>query len=119
VADGIDVRAAAVNQEMHAKLGTGIAAAAQFVALEIGDNEIIRRHHAFADAGRRGENAARIETERDVAIGRGDVTAIVNPAANGANVSTVFVLCLQSARRNGFRIQIIPHDSNLPLHDQA
>jgi hypothetical protein len=80
------------------------------VALKVGDDEIIGRHHAFADAGGRGENAARIETERDVAVGGGDVTAIVNPAANGANVSTVFVLCLQSARRNGFRIQVVPHD---------
>ena len=108
MANGIDVRAAAVNQKVHAELGAGIAAAAQFVALQIGDDEIVGRHHAFADAGGRSENAARVEAKRDVAVGGGDVTTVVNPAADGANVATVFVLGFQSARRNGFRIQIVP-----------
>src|SRR6516162_3449814 len=47
VADGIDVRAAAVNQEMHAELRAGVATAAQFAAIQIGDDEIVWRHHAF------------------------------------------------------------------------
>ena len=83
---------AAVNQEMHAELGAGITTAAQLVALEIGDDEIVGRHHAFADAGGRGENATRVEAKRDVAVGGGNVAAVVNPAADGADVAAVFVL---------------------------
>ena len=117
VADGIDVRAAAVNQKMHAEFGAGIAAAAQFLALEIGDDEIVGRHHAFADAGGRSENAARVEAHGDVAVGGGDVTAVVNPAADGADVAAVFVLGLQSAWRDGFRIQIASVANDVRVHD--
>jgi hypothetical protein len=92
VADGIDVRAAAVNQEMHAELRAGVATAAQFAAIQIGDDEIVWRHHAFADAGGRSENPAGVEAKRDVAVGGGDVTPVVNPAADGTDVAAVFVL---------------------------
>ena len=108
MADGVDVGAAAVNQKMHAELGAGVAAAAEFVALEVGDDEVVGRHHAFADTGGRGKNAARIEAEGNVAVGGGDVGAVVNPAADGADIATVFVFGLQRAWRNGFRIQNVP-----------
>jgi hypothetical protein len=75
------------------------------VALKIRDDQIVGGHHAFADAGGRGENTARVEAKRDVAVGGGDVTAVVNPATDGADVAAVFVLGFKSARRNGFRIQ--------------
>src|SRR5579864_2354939 len=96
---------------MHAELGTGIAAAAQLVALKVGDDEIVGRHHAFADASGRSENTARVEAERDVAVGGGDVTTVVNPAADGADVAAVFVLGFQGARGNGFRVQNCLHYS--------
>jgi len=99
VANGVDVRPAAVNQQVHSKLRAGIAAAAEFVTLQIGDDEIVRRHHAFADAGGRRENAARIEAQGNIAVGGGDVAAVVNPAADRADVAPVFVLGFQRARR--------------------
>jgi hypothetical protein len=76
---------------VHAEFGAGIAAAAEFVALEIGDDEIVGRHHTFADAGGQSENAAGVEAEGDIAVGGGDVAAVVNPAADGADIATVFV----------------------------
>jgi len=64
------------------------------VALKVSNDEIVGRHHAFADAGGRRENTARIEAKRNVAISGGDIAEVVNPAADAANVAAVFVLGL-------------------------
>jgi hypothetical protein len=64
------------------------------VAFEIGDHQIVGRHHAFADPCRRSEDVLRIQTEGNISISGSNVTTIVNPPADGANIPAVLVFRL-------------------------
>ncbi len=43
----------------------------KFATFEIGDDQILWRHHAFAESARSGEDAQRIEADGDVAVQAG------------------------------------------------
>ena len=58
VANRVNVGPATVNQQMHRQLRGGFTASGKFPALEVGDDQIIGRHQAFADARGRSQNAA-------------------------------------------------------------
>ena len=74
---GIDVGPGAVNKEMHAQFARGIAVAATFVAIEIHDHHVLGMHHPFAHGGGRGQDAAVVEPDGKIAVGRRHVAGIV------------------------------------------
>lgn len=72
----------------------------QLVSTKIRDDHIARRHHSLADIGRRRQDAAGIEPNRDISVSGGDVSALVNPSPNRADIAPVLVFRLQCAGRN-------------------
>ena len=68
-----------------------VRGARKSLPFEIGDDQIVWRHHAFAESGGSGEDAQRIEADGDVAVGGGNELALVEPASGGADVRAVFV----------------------------
>src|ERR1700735_3139732 len=85
---------------MHGQLGRWFVFAAKFAAFQIGDDQIFRSHHAFAESARGGENAQRIEADGDVTVAGGDKSALVEPVSGGADVCAVFGFRLLIAGRN-------------------
>lgn len=68
--------------------------AAKFAAFEIGDDQILGRHHAFAESAGSGEDAQGIESNSYIAVARGDEPAFIKPVSGGANIRAVFGLRL-------------------------
>src|ERR1700733_9401671 len=85
---------------MHGEFGRWFVFAAKFAAFEIGDDQIVGSHHAFAESARSGEDAERIEADGDVAVTRGNEPALVEPVSGGANIRAVFGFRLLIAGRN-------------------
>ena len=57
-----------VNRQVHAHLGGALARPADFVAVQIADDDIVRRHHALAYARGRRQNPFFVQTNGDVAV---------------------------------------------------
>src|SRR5271170_321824 len=90
MADGVDVGPEPVDQKMHTQLGGRLSQAADALAFEIDDDQIVWIHHRLAHRSGRYEDAVRTEPHGNVSIRGCHVAAIVSPAAHGANVATVF-----------------------------
>jgi hypothetical protein len=87
--DGLNVRAHAIEEEVHTGLGGDSAIALEVVAFHIHDDEIFGRHHALADASGGGKNALGIEAKRNISLTGNNVAALIHPAADETNVPTV------------------------------
>ena len=101
----VNVRAAAINQQVHLDLTGHVAAAADFFAFVIADHQVIGLHSALRHGGGRGENAMVVEPCRDVAVKRRDKAQAVNPLANLDDFTAQFVFGsdhAQSVWRSGF-----------------
>src|SRR5579863_4455589 len=85
---------------MHGEFGRGRVATLNFSAVEIGDDQIIRRHHAFAKSLGSGEDALGIQTNGNISVTRGNKSAFVEPVSGRADVVTVFGHRLVMAGRN-------------------
>src|SRR5580693_1361381 len=85
---------------MHGEFGRRFVFAAKFAAVKIGDDQILGRHHPFAESARSSEDAQGIEADGDVAVTRGNEPALVEPVSGGANIRAVFGLRLLIAGRN-------------------
>ena len=57
MADGADICPKTIDQKMHGEFGGRRARAGKGPALHVCDDQIVRSHHAFADAGGSGEHA--------------------------------------------------------------
>ena len=89
VTDGLNVRAHAIEQQMHAGFGGDLPMAVEVAAFEVHNDEVIRIHHALVEAGGRGEDALGIQTHGEIAFGGNNVSAFVEPASYAANVEAV------------------------------
>src|SRR5207302_1808100 len=101
VAEGVDVGPTLVDEQVHGQLGGGIAVAGKFAALEVGDDQVVGCHHALAGGGGRSKDAARVQPNGDVAVGRSHKASLVNPAPDGANREAMLFLSLQMAGQDG------------------
>jgi hypothetical protein len=86
----MDIGAKRIDRRMHQDFGRAVALAFNLVTLGVDDNQVVGRHHAFADVGRRAENAILIEPHRDVAIVRRHPALLVNKLADADDVVAVF-----------------------------
>src|SRR5215469_1020701 len=99
MANGLNVRAHAIKQKVHAGFRRSLSLALQLAPFHVHDDKIIGIHHAFVEAGRSGQDAVAIEANRNISLARHDVAALVHPAANHANVAAVLFF------RSGFQFR--------------
>lgn len=99
VANGLDIGAHAVEEEMHARLRRNLAVAVKVTSLEVHDDEIAGSQHALIQASGSGEDAVGIQADRKIPLGGDDMAALVKPATDKTDV--VAVLLFAASRRNG------------------
>ena len=102
VADSVDIGTAAIDEQVHAQFGGGLAASGQALALHVGDHQVVGGHQALAHGRGRGEEARMIQAHGNIAVGGGHEMAGMDPAAGEADVAPVFVLGLAVTVRDGF-----------------
>jgi hypothetical protein len=91
VANGVYVRPHAIEKDVHADFGGNPSLPLQMTTLEVNDDKVGRGHHAFVEAGGSGQNAVRIEADRQISLARDDVTALVEPAADLTDIQPVLL----------------------------
>ena len=89
--NGVRVRPALVNQQVHGDLGRHVSPARNFIRIVIADHQVVRLHHAFADGRRCGENAMVIQPEGNIAVVRGDETLPVDPSPDLHNFAAQLI----------------------------
>ncbi len=89
VNDGVDLRAHAINQKVHADFGGGFAFAREFAAFEFDDDDGVRKERALRARARRNEDAPGIQAHRNVALGGYHEAAITEPAPGDAQLAAV------------------------------
>jgi len=97
VADGVDVRTHAIEQEVDGEFGGKFAMAGELAATEIGDNEILGSKRAFIHTRGSGENGAIVEPHGKVSFASHDVSAFIEPAACKTDIAAMLLLALRVA----------------------
>ena len=95
MADRMNVRAAAVNEQMHSQFRRRAALAAQLFAVQAGNDQVVRLQQSFVHARGRRENTVCVQTYRNISIGRGNESAFAQPLAGKANIAPMFGLGLE------------------------
>ncbi len=90
--DGVYVAAHAIDGHVHADLTGDVAEAGDLAAVHVDDEQVVDRHHALTDAGRRNQNRTFVETERDVTVRGGNQAALVQQLAEAENFKPGFVV---------------------------
>ena len=110
VADGVDIGAAAVNQQMHAQFG-GRHCGGRRVCLPC--RSVMTRSSGvimpLLMAGGRGEDAARIEAHGNIAVGGGDDSRGRESSGRRCRCRAGVRLRFSGVRRDGFRVQNCLH----------
>src|SRR5580704_7134856 len=75
--DPLHVRAQPVDQQVHGKLAGHVAITGEPAALQIDHDHIGRAQHAFAHARGSDHDAVIVKSCREIPVGSGDVTALV------------------------------------------
>ena len=89
---GADIGTHTVDGEVHHDLTRTLAAAFDFHAGSVDDDEVIGRHHPLADIGRRAEIAVLAQFDAEVAVVGGDPTLLVHEPADFADLLAQFAL---------------------------
>src|SRR5579871_6600886 len=90
--DGKHVRPHLVDGQMHGDLAGAFPRALDFIALNVADDQVVHRHHAFADAGACAENPAIIQPDADIPVVGRYPTFLVNQLPDINNVLPVLTL---------------------------
>ena len=96
---------------MHAQLGRRLSQTAHALAFEINDDQIVRIHHRFAHRSGSNKDAFWTKPHGNVSVRGGNVAAIVNPAAYGANIAAVFRFRLYGTVTDRLRLHAHLRDS--------
>jgi hypothetical protein len=89
VANGLNVGAHAIEEEVHSRFGGDLAVTLEVASLHIHDDEILGRHHALVEASGSGEDAVSVEANGNISFAGDDMAAFIHPAADHADVATV------------------------------
>jgi hypothetical protein len=65
--------------------------------VQIHDDQVAGRHHAFVEARRSGKDAVGVETDREIALSGNDVATFVQPAPDEADILAVLFLGARGA----------------------
>ncbi len=84
--DGANVRAVAVDHQVHTDFAGGVAAPCQTAAAQIHGHHVRGAHHALADQRWGSEDAAIVEEHGKIALGGRDQAAIVEHLAEANQV---------------------------------
>src|ERR1700687_1490083 len=88
MANSVYVRTQEIKQKVHANFRGCNTRSGKMFPVGIGDHEIFRRKHAFADAGRRGEDSAILKPNRQIPFTGDDKTTFTHPSPGLANIGT-------------------------------
>jgi hypothetical protein len=91
VADGLDIGAHLIEEEVHAGFGRYFAIAIEEVAFHVHDYEITGRHQTLVKASGGGEDTIGVKTDGEVTFRSDNVAAFVEPATNEANIMAVLL----------------------------
>ena len=82
---------------MHRQFGGDLAIAGELTPMHIGDHQILRREHPLIHAGRSRENAAVIESHRNVSFTGDDMSSLVHPASGNTDLATMLLFTFRVA----------------------
>jgi hypothetical protein len=82
---------------MHTRFGRNHAVAVKMTPVQIHDDQVAGRHHAFVEARRSRKDAMGVETDREIALPGDDVAAFIQPAPDETNILAVLFLGARGA----------------------
>jgi hypothetical protein len=92
VTDGLNIRAHAVDQQVHADFAGHDAAAGDALALEVNDDHIGRAHGAFAHASWSYQDAIAAKADRKIAVTGGHESPLVEHSSVVDDLFPMFAL---------------------------
>ena len=95
--DGLHVGAHAIDEQMHADFAGDVAAAGDFLSVQVDDHHVSRFHRTFADAGRGDQNAVVLEAHGKIAVHGGNIAVLVQHASVADDFFPIFAF-----RRHGY-----------------
>ena len=90
--DAADIRAHAIDQQVHADLAGYLSLAFQLATIHVHHYQIGRRHHAFRHAGGGHQNAVFVQADGKIPIGCGNKTEAVQHRAKPHDVAPGLVI---------------------------
>src|SRR4029077_7920380 len=94
VDDGLNVRAHAIDEQVHPDFAGDVAASGNLLAaVEVDDDHVGRLHGAFADAGGGHEDAVAGEPDGEIAVHGGNEPAFVEHASVTDDFFPMFAFC--------------------------
>ena len=87
MANAVNVLSLFVDPKMHKHFRRWFFAAALDISVHINNDHVFRRHKTLADTRRRDEYTLVVNPSANIAVVGGDITALINAAANRYNVA--------------------------------
>jgi hypothetical protein len=94
VDDGPDIGAHFVDRDMHHDLRGPLLASGDLVALHIANDQVVRVHHALADARGRTQQTVLVKPNRDIPVVGGHPAFLIHQPSNFDDIQAQFALGL-------------------------